>query len=47
MNDPSHSINFDGGVQSDRPMWNINPHNEERSFSRNFNRDVRDTSQVN
>ena len=34
------------GSISDRPMWNINPHGEERSFSRNFNPDVKDTSQV-
>lgn len=50
MNEPSSSLQYTifarPGSQSDRPIWNINPHGEERSFSRNFNPEIKDNAQV-
>lgn len=48
MNEGSSSLdhNARAGSQSDRPLWNINPHSEERSFSRNYNPDLKDSSNV-
>ena len=48
MNEGSSSLDQHNraGSQSDRPLWNINPHSEERSFSRNYNPDLKDSSNV-
>lgn len=49
MNEPpsfDYAVYGRPGSQSDRPMWNISTHGEERSFSRNFNPEIKDVANV-